>query len=287
MRVDDEKLDELRTQGYTIIPGFLASDELAAAQEALWLLFPKPEDYFRAPEEHEQFSRSQFAGLRNGPWPSWDLNRLAFHPDLIDAAERFLGSTDLRLYKTELWAKYAGAIDYDQHHHRDFGNHSLVVPSRRQPATQMTTFTLLSDVTEEDGPTKLVPLPVGEDVPYWPNRLPQGAFADEEVSVTGPAGTLFIYRTDILHRGSQITGERSSRFMLLADYEVWGNRWTGKTAWPNTSLNAAWTEMIERASPRERDLFGFPSVGDPYWDPQTLADTQLRYPNMDLTSYQL
>src|SRR5207237_6603522 len=99
---------------------------------ALWLLFPKPEDYFADPAQHESYSSSQFAGLHRGPWPSWDLNRLAFHPDLVDAAARFLGSTDLRLYKTELWAKYAGAVDYDQYHHRDFGNHSVGVPWRRQ-----------------------------------------------------------------------------------------------------------------------------------------------------------
>src|SRR5205807_2425487 len=36
------------------------------------------------------------------PWRSWDLNRLVFHPDLLDLAERFLGSADLRLYEAEL-----------------------------------------------------------------------------------------------------------------------------------------------------------------------------------------
>jgi hypothetical protein len=43
--------------------------------------------------------------------------------------------------------------------------------------------------------------------------------------------------------------------------------------------------MIERATPRERSVFGFPSPGDPYWDEQTLADTQARYPQADLTPY--
>jgi len=47
---------------------------------------------------------------------------LAFHPDLPDLAERFLGSADLQLYAAELWAKYAGAIDYERRHHRDFVN---------------------------------------------------------------------------------------------------------------------------------------------------------------------
>ena len=71
---------------------------------------------------------SQFDGERLAPWQSWDLNRLAFHPDLVDLAERFLGSADLHLYDALLWAKYGGAVDYEQVHHRDFVNHSLVVP---------------------------------------------------------------------------------------------------------------------------------------------------------------
>src|SRR5205814_1241565 len=95
------------------------------------------------------------------------------------------------------------------------------------------------DVGEEDGPTKIVPLSVGESVPYWPteghhditNHLPADMFADEEISVTGPAGTLFSFRTDMLHRGSRMTGEHSSRFAMLADYDSWGPRWTGKVAW--------------------------------------------------------
>ena len=110
--------------------GFLDSDELAAAQEALWLHYPRPEEYFADPDAHAWLATDQWAGIVRGPWRSWSLNRLAFHPDLLDLAERFLGSADLRLYEAELWAKYAGAVDYDQRHHRDFVNHSLVVPKR-------------------------------------------------------------------------------------------------------------------------------------------------------------
>src|SRR5215213_2007703 len=217
MRVPDRRLQELRERGYLVFEGFLGADELAAAQEALWLHYPRPAEYFADPAAHAWLATSQWDGLIRGPWRSWDLNRLAFHPDLLDLAERFLGSADLRLYDAELWAKYAGAADYEQRHHRDLGNHSLVVPKRSDPATQMTNWILLSDVGEEDGPTKVVPLPVGERVPYWPdtlggsvndyvtNYLPTGAFADEEVSVTGPAGTLFCFRTDIVHRGSRPT----------------------------------------------------------------------------------
>jgi hypothetical protein len=286
VRVPDRAVDQLREHGFLLVEGFLAPDEVKTAQEAMFQDFPRPDDYFADPDKYPAYRTSQFAGLRKGPWDSWELNRIAFHPDLVDLAERFLGSADLRLYKTELWAKYAGAIDYDQPHHRDFGNHSIVVPKRATPALQMTSFILLSDVGEEDGPTKVVPLPHCERVPYWPVRQEMGAFADVEVSVVGPAGTLFTYRTDILHRGSQITGERRARFALLADYEAWGPRWTGKVAWPNDVANPGWNELMERATPRERALFGFPSPGDPYWDDQTRTDVQTRYPGMDMSPYQ-
>ncbi len=285
MRVADDHLDALREQGFMVVEGFLRADELADARRALWDEFPSPEAYFADPDAHARLQTDQFSGNRPGPWSSWALNRLAFHPDLVDAARRFLGSDDLRLYKTELWAKYSGGVDYDQHHHRDFGNHSLLVPKASDPATQMTSFLLLSDVDEGDGPTKVVPLPDGVDVPYWPPTLEPDELRDRELSVTGPAGTLFGYRSDVLHRGSAMTGERRARFALLADYEVWGPRWTGKLAWPNASLGRGWVEMIERATPDERALFGFPRPGDPYWDAQTLRDVQLRYPAMDMTPY--
>ena len=188
-------MTDLQEQGYLLFEGFLSTDELAAAQEALWLHYPRPEEYFADPAAHAWLATEQWAGIVRGPWRSWSLNRLAFHPDLLDLAERFLGSADLRLYEAELWAKYAGAVDFDQRHHRDFVNHSLVVPKRSEPATQLASWILLSDVGDEDGPTKIVPLSVGQSVPYWPvpgdhditNYLPVGMFAAEEVSMTGPA----------------------------------------------------------------------------------------------------
>ena len=285
MRVPETNIGELREQGFTIVPGFLDPVELRAAQDALWLHYPRPEEYFADPGAHADYAGSQFAGLRSGPFKSWDLNRLTFHPDLVDLASRFLGSDDLHLYKTELWAKYSGATDYDQDPHRDFKNHSLVVPKRADPGRQMTSFILLSDVTDEDGPTKVVPRQHGDAVPYWPNRIERGPLDDVEIAVTGPAGTLFTYRTDVLHRGSQMTGVGRARFAVLADYKVWGDRWGGRMAWPHYAPSPHWVELMERASPRERELFGFPSPGDPYWDEQTVADVGVRYPHMDMSPY--
>lgn len=295
MRIPDEALAEIDTKGFTIVEGFLADDELAAAQEGVWDHHPRPEDYFADPDAHRHLHDSGFAGIDTGfPFARFDLTRLCFHPDLIDAAERYLGSEDLSLYKVELWAKYAGAADYDQAHHRDYGSHTLVVPRADGVGRQLTTFTLLSDVTEADGPTKIVPvehtthLPLVLDNQSVGERitvLPKGELVDVEVPVVGPAGSVMLYRTDVFHRASEFTEAGRSRFSLLLDFEVRGPTWTGKVAWANYASRPAWREFFPHLSVRERDLFGFPKPGDPYWNEQTLTDVAARYPGIDIDPY--
>ena len=285
VRVPDENLAEIWDRGFTLVEGFLDKETLGAAQEALWSVYPKPQDYFVDPSAFTRFTRSQFAGLRFFPYDSWALNQVAVFPDLVDAAERFLGSDDIEIYKVELWAKYAGAIDYDQRHHRDYGNHTLVVPRADGRHVQMTTFILLSDVTMADGPTKVVPYPVGREVPIDPRQLPAGSFADQEVSIVGPAGSLFIYKTDVLHRGSDFADPGRSRFVMLVDLQQRGWRWNGKMSWPDHAEKPGMLEAMVRMTPRQRDLFGWPPIGSDYWNAQTLRDVALRYPGIDLSPY--
>ena len=292
MRLEKHHLDELDRRGFVIVEGFLGRAELERAQRVVLDLFPPPELYFAEPDRWPEFARSQFSGIKLLPY-GWDLDRLAFHPDLVDAAERYLESTDLSLYKVEMWAKYSGAIDYEQPLHRDFGNHTLVVPRTDGVGRQLTSFTLLSDVTLADAPTAIVPIEHTADIPFgsdaaerrWPNSLSRGEFSDVEVPVVGPAGTLLLYRTDVFHRATNFTEPNRSRFALLADYQVRGTPWSGKVAWPNRANMPGWATMIERATVRERDLFGFPPVGDPYWNDETRAGVQRRYPNLDMTPY--
>ncbi len=284
MQVPDAALDEVRERGFALVEDFLAPHELKAAQQALWLHFPKPEDYFANPARHAKYAASQFAGVEEFPYRSWDLNRLAFHPDLVDAAERYLGTKELHLYKVELWAKYAGAVDYDQPLHRDYGSHSLVVPRRDGRYQQLTTFIFLSDVTEEDGPTRIVPYDRSKDVPFTPLYFEPGPLAAAEVPAIGPAGSLLVYRTDILHRGSNFTGAGRSRFSILADYQARGTTWGGKMAWPKQAPDR-WAKLIPQCSVRERDLFGFPRPGHDYWNEQTLTDVAARYPGIDMEPY--
>jgi hypothetical protein len=285
MRIPDQNLAEVFDRGFTVVEGFLDAATLAAAQEALWAIYPLPEAYFADPGAYPKFARSQFAGLRLFPYPSWAINQVCVYPDLIDAAERFLGSTEIDCYKIELWAKYAGAIDYDQVHHRDYENHTIVVPRADQVMAQMTCFILLSDVTELDGPTKVVPLDKTRHIPIGVTRAEKGEFAGDEVAVTGPAGSILIYKTDVFHRGSNFEAPGRSRFVMPIDFKKRGWRWQGKLAWPDRTLNPGWKEAMVKMTPRQRDLFGWPPPGDDYWNEQTRSDVALRYPGIDLTPY--
>jgi hypothetical protein len=160
-----------------------------------------------------------------------------------------------------------------------------VVPRRDGRYQQLTTFVFLSDVTDDDGPTRIVPFEKGDVVPFTPLYLEFGALADAEVAATGPAGSLLLYRTDILHRGSNFGAGGRARFSLLADYQARGTTWAGKMAWPKQAPER-WAKVMPQASVRERDLFGFPRPGDGYWNEQTLAEVATRYPGMDMTPYQ-
>lgn len=285
MRVPDQNLNEIRERGFTIVKNFLDPATLKAAQDALWTVFPRPEDYFADPAKYADFAKSQFAGLRNFPYRDWAFNAVAAYPDLADAARRFLKSDDIEIYKVELWAKYAGAVNYDQPHHRDFGNHTLVVPRADGVHTQMTTILLLSDVTALDGPTKVVPLAETRNEPLWPTLLKMGDYFDKEVSVEAPAGSLFIYKTDVFHRGSNFGAPGHSRFVMLIDFQQRGWRWNGKMSWPHQAGDSSMIDALTRMTPAQRDLFGFPPPGSDYWNAQTLRDVQTRYPQMDMTPY--
>ena len=283
MHIGDDVLEEVRTHGFARVPGFLDPARLAAARTALWTIFPRPEDYFADPAAHVRFGKSQFAGIRYLPYDNLALDLLPVDDDLVDAAERFLGDPEIDLYKVELWAKYAGAVDYDQPHHRDYGNHTLVVPTPDRP--QLTTILLLSDVTEGDGATRAVRLEHGAHLPYTPMVLEPGDLREHEEVLTGAAGTLILYQTHVFHRGANFTDPHASRFIIMADFKRRGDAWTGKMAWPDQAIRAGWSAALAAMSVRQRDLFGFPPPGSDYWTPATLSGVQARYPGMDMTPY--
>jgi hypothetical protein len=120
-------LDE---HGFVVIPGYLPAAELEPALADLAVLFPTADDFHRGAdgERSGRFRDDQFRGIDHLPFASAEWSLLAVHDRIIDLAAHCLDTDDLRLYAAEAWAKYTGAADYEQRHHRDFFDHT---PDRR------------------------------------------------------------------------------------------------------------------------------------------------------------
>jgi ectoine hydroxylase-related dioxygenase (phytanoyl-CoA dioxygenase family) len=281
----EQQLETFNTDGFVLVPDVIDAAELAVLRTGVWETFPTPEDYFAEPETYAHLTDNPFAGLANFPWASPELNRLVAHPGIVSIVRQILGLDDIRLYKGELWGKYSGNTDYDQHHHRDFGNHTLVVPSVERRWMQVTTFIYLCDVDEFNGATTAVPKRFTADIPLGQRLVEPGELRDLEVLATGKAGTVLVYSTEIFHRGTSMTGTDVSRFTVLADYRAADATWTSKQAFGNQGNRPEMIEFVTNVDVDTRTLLDIPAPGHPYWTDQTIADMTIRYPGIDMTPY--
>ncbi|WIN00307.1 phytanoyl-CoA dioxygenase family protein [Actinoplanes oblitus] len=212
-----------RTDGFVILPGFLPAEELTSALGELDLLFPSADGFHDGTDpRHERFIGDEFAGIDTFPFASAEISLAAVNHRILALAEALLGDDDLHLYGAEAWAKYTGACDYDQALHRDYLNHTVLVPSTTPGCQQVEMFVFLNDVPEELGPPHLVSRKHTAHLPAVPNwLLPPGqegtdrfvAEADPqlyeaEVSGAGPAGTVIAFEPGTYHRGTQLSAPR-------------------------------------------------------------------------------
>ncbi len=279
--------------GFVVLPGYLGAEDIGAARTELELMFPSADGFHTGTDERgNRFVGDEFAGIQSFPFASTELSLLAVHERLVQLAATLLGDNDLRLYSAESWAKYTGAADYDQDLHRDYLNHTLVVPTTAAEFQQVEFFVYLVDVAEELGPPHLVPRDRAEVLPATPNFFPRGDIDakdrfvsgqgrpdlyDAELSAAGPAGTVVAFTPATVHRGTGLSAPGGVRYSMQLCYRPAAVEWGLRKGWAASSHEPAWYRFVERASPRQLALFGFPPPGHAYWTPETLAGVQLRY----------
>ncbi|HEX2174411.1 MAG TPA: phytanoyl-CoA dioxygenase family protein [Nocardioidaceae bacterium] len=213
-------------------------------------------------------------------------------------------SGDLRLYSAEAWAKYTGAAEYNQALHRDYLNHTLVVPTDAVAYQQVEMFVYLVDVPEELGPPHMLSRQHTQSFPAKPNWYPRSApgadadsagfvaptahpeLYDAEESATGPAGTVVAFQPSTFHRGTALSAPRGVRYSMHVNYRPSVAEWAQRHSWVSHSHDPDWYRFVERATPRQLALFGFPPPGHPYWTTDTLAGVAQRYPDLDLSPWQ-
>jgi len=292
---------DFHRDGFVILPAFLAPEELAAAVFELPTEFPTADEFHASvdPERNRRF-QDEFGGITPFPLRSRALNLLSVHPRLISLAAGLLGDDDLRCYSIEFWAKYTGAVDYGQPLHRDYLNHSVLVPSAEAPASQVELFLYLTHVTDGHGPIALLPRQFTRGAPALPNWYPPvGGHRDEEhpewvsadgrpdwyeheVRATGPAGTVIAYRIDTFHRGTNLVAEGGSQFTIHTSVRRAADDWIAKRAWTDlANQGSAWADFVAAASREQLQLFGFPPPGHVYWTDDTLDGMARRYPGFN------
>lgn len=305
----DVEVETWRREGWVLLEGLVAAQEIDAASEDLRLVFPSVEEYHADPEgvtdrmrgrpvkpkevyvwpdEGPGFRPDQQRWMGAFPFDgSGTLNRLCVHSSIVDFAERALGSTDIRLYQAHASAKYSGLTNYEQPMHTD-RNHSWLPAIAGPPWWNLEGFLYLSDVTEDENPTRMVSLQdsASIDSPY-PVVLPQmdpDLYAKEK-ACPGVRGSYLAYRSDVWHRGAAFGAPATARFVVALAFKHAGHDWIGYDQQQSRSTGPEWTGFVEQSSPRELELFGFPPPGHPIWSDELLEETSRRYPKLDLTPW--
>jgi hypothetical protein len=290
-----------QTDGFVILPGFLPAAELTSAVRDLDLLFPSADGFHDGTDpRRERFLGDEFAGIDTFPFAGAEISLTAVNHRLLALAKALLEDDDIQLYGAEAWAKYTGACDYEQALHRDYLNHTVLVPSTTPGCQQVEMFVFLNDVPEELGPPHLVSRQHTAHLPAVPNWLlrPGQSGADRfvaeadpglyeaEVSGAGPAGTVIAFEPGTYHRGTQLSAPRGARYSMHLCFRPAAVQWGQRVGWAAKSFTSEWVEFVSRAGPQQLHALGFPPPGHRYWTSETLAGMALRYPRLDLSPWQ-
>lgn len=288
MHISDQSLNHLVQHGYAVVPGFLSNDEISAARQNMLRYVPTPQELASTPERYPWIFEEGERLQTEFPFAGNALNHNSTHPDLIDFAERALGTQKIMLSQSAIWAKYAGAGDFDQALHLDYEGNTLVVPRDDRDYRQINMILYYTDVTAELGPTCVVPIEKTSKIPLWPTHRPKStnaALYKHEKKIIAKAGTLFLFGMRTWHRASDITAEFGVR---LSHHMIWrssSHSFQGFHLWSHLGEKADLKRFTEFCTPRQREVLGFPPPGDPYWTKETLKAVAMRYPRMDMGPY--
>jgi len=305
-RATGAEVDTWREHGWVLLDGLVGTEDIDRASEDLHRVFPTSEEYhadpggvtrrwrgsrpdpkeeFEWPDDGPGFRAGQHRWMAAFPFGGTGaLDRLCVHPSVVDFAERALGTPDIRLYQAHASAKYSGITNYEQPMHMD-RNHSWLPAGTEAPWWNLEGFLYLSDVRDDDNPTRLVSVRdsahLSEATPVvMPDREP-GVYASER-RAGGVRGSYLAYRSDVFHRGAPFESEGTARFVVALAFKRAGQDWIGYDQAQSNSTAPEWRRFAEHSTPRELELFGFPAPGHPIWSEALLAEVAVRYPRLDL-----
>jgi hypothetical protein len=204
----------------------------------------------------------------------------------------------VRIGDAVLQARYgqlAGAGRDQALHHEAWEGGSLVYPAEDGVFRRIFATIFLTDVTTQLAPTYVVPRRFTDELPLvteaglasYPREEYQSLY-DVERPIVAPAGSALVTTGRTILRGSAMTAECGERFSLFVNFHSAAACWQRSRTFvslPGAPEGPAARRFMADATPKQRQLFGFPPPGHPYWTDATLRGIAGIYPDMDLTPY--
>lgn len=242
------------------------------------------------------------------------LDDLVLSESLIIAAQKLLGTKDIRLIQADLWPKigvtddnHEAQANTDQRMHMDYGNNSLLHPQWDAPDA-VAAVIYYDDFNETGGGTGYVPrrgiddpvyqppyvnMPGQAGNPFFNDRttvenwfeqndpkiyeLRQQLYKREEVVKFKP-GTILFYRHDLWHRGRPLAAGKLRRVHNLAWKRADAR---GVCHWNEGFARESYYGKVEsiigRSTPLQRSVLDFPLPGDDYWTIEKLKNVEARF----------
>ena len=288
MRLDETQLARLQRHGYVLIEGFLPGDELAASCADVLRYFPTFEELNQTPQRYGWIFDDPEHLQIEFPFAADVLNHNSTHPRIIALVEQLLGTGEILLSQSAIWAKYAGTGAFEQMMHLDYEGNSLVVPRDDGPFRQVNLILYYCDVPEEMGPTWIVSQEKTSQTGVWPPFRPRKKWPklyEQERPIVANAGSLLIFSMGTYHRAGEITASSGARFTHHLVYRAAAAPFNGYHQYSQFGEKPEMRRFLQLATPRQREMLGFPPPGHPYWNEQTIAGVAQRYPTMDMTPY--
>ncbi|MEM7127611.1 MAG: phytanoyl-CoA dioxygenase family protein [Chloroflexota bacterium] len=238
----------MERDGYVYFPNFLDADEIAELRTIAHNLDPIAEnfDIDMSVEANGHMQKCINAVFNRDPLFLKYLDK----PGMIELAEAVHGS-DGHIVSMHTWLVGAGRPDQDLH--ADWQPFTLPAdvlanPRVRLPIFITTAHIYLDDMTEELGPTKLIP---GS---HRAGQKPNGARewnGKNEQSFLGKAGDCIFFRSEIWHRGAANRSDQI-RHTFMVHY---AHRMITQKFPPYLDFRYN-PDVIAAATPRQRRLLG-------------------------------
>jgi len=242
------------------------------------------------------------------------IDDLVLSEPLILAAQKLLGTQDVRLIQADLWPKIGVADELheaqantDQRMHMDYGNNTVLHPQWDTPDV-VAAVVYYDDCDETGGGTAYVPRHGVDDPVYQPPyvnmpgqagnpffndraaveswfkendpnvyELRQQLYEREKVVQFKP-GTILFYRHDLWHRGRPLVAGKLRRVHNLAWKRADAR---GVSHWnegfARKSYYGSVESIIGRSTPLQRSVLDFPLPGDDYWSIERLKNVEARF----------